>query len=167
MAYLAKDDYATHIQRDHFDAQLGQAAELTGITGAALLVKLEKQAEAEIRAFLIGVYKIADELAKTPDDVPDTRNELLKRCYANIVLYYLATTITTSDVEEVRMREYEDARKLLDAMREETIDPELEKNDDVDLIRKTKITSNEKFIYHPHDDPTVAGYTTQPVNPNP
>ena len=153
MAYLSKDDYSFRIQRRHLDDILNQAVEQTDSFSADdALSSAELTAQAEIRAFLIDVYKIDEEFAKTGS----ARNKLIMKCYIDIALYHLHMSITPQDIPETRYMAYEKCSELLDQMRREEINPGIDLNDDDDLTRKTKIITNTKFIFHPHDDSSLS-----------
>lgn len=167
MPYLAKSDYVT-IQRKILEDLLMQGVAETDRTGDALLRELELHAESEIKSFLADTWEISTELAKNASDDPDIRVRIIMKCYIDLVLYHLHHLVAPSDVPENRMKAYEEARMCLDAIREETLNPEgLTRRTDADTLTKTKLVSNRKFIFHPHDDMSASSTQTEPVNPNP
>ncbi len=163
MAYLSKDDYSLRIQRKHLNDILSQAATQTGFKGDDILEDAELTAEAEIRAFLTDVYEIEAEFNKTGN----SRNRLIMKCYLDMVLYEIHFVLAPTDIPVGRKNQYEKCRSMLDMMRQEEINPGLPLVAAAELARNTELFSNDKFIFHPHDDMSIAKSTTVPKSPIP
>ncbi len=151
MAYLQKSDYSLRISINHLDEILEQAAADSGLTAAQLLTNSENLAYAEVRAYLISKYKIAEELGLS---YTDTRSFLVMKYVIDIALFTLHFTVNPRDIPETREKNYKASIEELKAARDANIVLELPQVDP--FYTRHLIGSNvNKFVSHEFTDPTL------------
>lgn len=157
MPYLAEDDYTISISVNHLTQVLTQAATSSGLTADQVRTNSEETAEAEISAYLSGLYEIADEFDETGTD----RNRLIIRCYVNLSLYNIFHTISPRDIPEMRQRLYTECIEMLKAYRDgdlnfglTVVDSDGDGTPD-EQTGSIVIQSAKKFISKPFTDPSI------------
>lgn len=151
MAYLQKSDYTLRIAITHLDEILEQAASTSGLTADEVLANAEALARAEIRAYLVSKYKIAEELAL---NYTDTRNMLVVKWMVTCVIYSIHFTVNPRDIPETVEKNYKMMIKELEASRDSNIILEIAQKDT--FYTRHLIGSNtNKFISHEFTDPNL------------
>ncbi len=150
MAYLQKSDYTLRIAVDHLDQILEQAANTSGLTEDQVLANAENLARAEVRAYLVSKYKIAEELALNYDA---ERNMLIVKYVIDLALYTLHFTVNPRDIPEIREKNYKMDIEELKAARDSNIILEIPQKDP--FYTRHLIGSNQKFVSQEFTDPTL------------